>query len=451
VVARASGAAGANWVTDLMVYNNSNVAGQVEFTYTPTGSNGNTTYYSHIESIKAKEGIFFSNIVQNFFGFANNSGSLRVRATLSVIATSRTYNDQGTAGTYGQFIPAFNLDEGISSSGNAYLFSLKQNEKFRTNIGFSEIEGKETQIKISFYDKDGSSIGNSNLTIPPYSIIQKNITEFGISSIDDGFLKFEVLSGGKIIGYLSIVDWKTSDAIFVPHQNPSSQQGENHQLIPVIARAKGGYDANWKTDLYLYNQSSSNQNINLDFYTSSSKYTSSISLGNYKLKTIEDLVSENFSQIEGDVSGSLHLNSNDGVMIVSRVYNDQGDAGTYGQYIPGWGSKNLLKTGETGFILQIASNSDFRTNIGFTEFEGKGAEVKVQIFKGVQEKLGEKNYTIEPYKNLQVNNIFSNMGITSNVDSAYAKITVLSGGSIFAYASVVDNKTGDAIFIPTKK
>lgn len=83
--------------------------------------------------------------------------------------------------------------------------------------------------------------------------------------------------------------------------------------------------------------------------------------------------------------------------------------------------------------------------------ENKKAEVKVQIFKGVGEKLGEKNYTVEGWKNLQVNNIFLDMGITQDLNSAYAKITVISGGSIVAYASVVDNKTGDALFIPVMK
>lgn len=65
--------------------------------------------------------------------------------------------------------------------------------------------------------------------------------------------------------------------------------------------------------------------------------------------------------------------------------------------------------------------------------------------------MGEKNYTVEGWKNLQVNNIFLDMGITSDVNFADAKITVVSGGSVVAYASVVDNKTGDAIFIPAMK
>lgn len=316
VVTRATGQGQSNWVTALMVYNNSNSSGQVEFTYTPAGSNGNTTNYKESESIKAKEGLFFSNIVQNLFGFSNNSGSLRIRANLPIISTSRTYNDEGTAGTYGQFISAFDISDAVGSGESAFLFSLRQNERFRTNIGFSEIGGKDTQVKLSFYEKDGSFIGNSNLTIPPYSLIQKNITEFNIPSIDDGFLKFEITNGSSLIGYISVIDQITHDAIFVPAQKPSTQQGAPHQLIPVIARAKGGYNSNWKTDLFLFNQLSAIQNILLEFYTPSSKYTSSISLENNKLEAIEDLVSKNFPQISQDVSGSLHLYSNDGVMIV---------------------------------------------------------------------------------------------------------------------------------------
>ena len=89
--------------------------------------------------------------------------------------------------------------------------------------------------------------------------------------------------------------------------------------------------------------------------------------------------------------------------------------------------------------------------MGFTEYEGKDTQLKVQIYSSDGKKLAERDYIINGYKNLQINGIFSDMGISGDVSYSYAKIKVLSGGSIFAYASVVDNKTGDAIFIPAMK
>ncbi len=444
--AKATGAQGSNWVTDLMVLNSSNSVANVEFIFTPSGQNGTNSSYIHSETIKSNQGKFFSDILSYWYGLNNVSGSIRINSNTPIILTSRTYNDQGLSGTYGQFIPGYVEEEAISLNEKAYLVGIRQDEKFRTNIGFSEIGGKEARVKVTFYGENGSSLSSSEITIQPYSFLQQNVGQ--ISSIQKGFASVEIVSGGKVLSYLSVVDWKTSDAIFIPHQKPSSVQNKKHQLIPIIAKAEGGYGSKWKTSFISYNQATSNQNITLEFYTSSEKYTKNFTLGGNNQRSYEDLISELFTEIEGNVSGSLHINSTSGLVLASRTYNDQA-SGTYGQFIPAWAEGSFIKPNEVGYISQIVSNSNFRTNMGFAEFEGKNTQVKVEIYSSEGIKLGEKNYNIEGYKNLQINGVFSDLGISGDVSYSYAKVTNLSGGSLFPYASVVDNKTGDAIFILT--
>lgn len=447
--AKKGGAAGSNWVTDLMVLNNSTGSANLKFIYTPFGQNGTSSTYVYNEAVGAKKGEFFEDILGSWYGLNNTAGSLRITSNTDVLITSRTYNDQGSAGTYGQFIPGYKEEDGIATNEKAYLIGIRNDSSFRTNFGFSEIAGKETRVKMTFYSNNGSSLGSKEFTIPPYSWYQQNVAD--VSSIQRGFATVEVISGGKVLSYISIADNQTSDAIFVFHQKLSQVQNKKHQLVPVIARAKGGYETNWKSSLTLYNQASSNQSITLDFYTATSKYTKSLNLTANNQISYEDLISEVFSEVQGNVSGSLHLNSSQGLMISSRAYNDKGSDGTYGQFVPGWGEGSFLKANEVGYISQILSNSVFRTNMGFTEFEGKSTNLKVEIYSSEGNKLAERNYMVDAFENLQVNGIFSDMGIAGDVSYSYAKITVLSGGSIFAYASVVDNKTGDAIFIPAKK
>lgn len=447
--AKSRGAQGSNWVTDLMVLNNSTGSVNLQFIYTPSGQNGSTSTYIQNETVGSKKAKFFSDVLSQWFGLNNTAGSIRINTSGDVLITSRTYNDQGSAGTYGQFIPANREEDAIAINEKAYLIGIRQDELFRTNFGLSEVSGKETRVRITFYSSNGSSLGSTEINILPYSWYQQNVGQ--VSSIQNGFATVEVLSGGKILSYISIADNQTSDAIFVFHQKKSSVDGKKHQLIPVIARAQGGYGTNWKTSMAIYNQASSNQSITLDFYTSTSKYSKNLSLNQNNQISYEDLVSEVFSSVQGNASGSLHINSAQGLMISSRTYNDQGDEGTYGQFIPAWGEGSFLKVNESGLISQILSNSSFRTNMGFTEFEGKTTTLRVEIYSSEGTKLAEKNYTIDPFENLQVNGIFSDMGISGDVSYSYAKIITLSGGSIFAYASVVDNRTGDAICIPAKK
>lgn len=447
--AKAKGAAASNWVTDLMVLNTSSSNANLRFIFTPAGQDGTQSNYIYYDVVGASKGKFFEDILGSWYSLNNIAGSLRIISSADVLITSRTYNDQGLAGTYGQFIPAYKEGDSIGVNEKAYLVGIRNDSNFRTNIGFSEISGKETRIRVSFYSSNGSSLGYVELQLMPYSWQQQNVGQ--LSTIQNGFAVVEVLSGGKVLSYISIADNQTSDAIFVFQQKITQVQNNRHQLVPVIARAKGGYDTNWKSSLILYNQASSSQSISLDFYTPSSKHTKSLSISANNQISFDDLISEVFNEIEGNTSGSLHLNSPQGLMVVSRTYNDQGSKGTYGQFIPCWGEASVLKSNEIGFISQILSNSSFRTNMGFTEFEGKSTNIKVEIYSSDGSKIKEKNYTVDPFENLQINGIFSDMGISGDVSYSYAKITVLSGGSIFAYASVVDNKTGDAIFIPAKK
>jgi hypothetical protein len=65
--------------------------------------------------------------------------------------------------------------------------------------------------------------------------------------------------------------------------------------------------------------------------------------------------------------------------------------------------------------------------------------------------LAEKSYLVPAKQNLQINGIFHDMGIGGSFNAAYATVTVESAGKVFAYASVIDNRTGDAIYVPFNK
>jgi hypothetical protein len=65
--------------------------------------------------------------------------------------------------------------------------------------------------------------------------------------------------------------------------------------------------------------------------------------------------------------------------------------------------------------------------------------------------LGQQVYTVPPGQNLQINDIFTALGVACVHDGTYARIEAIEGGSLYPYASVVDNKSGDAIFITLMK
>ena len=64
--------------------------------------------------------------------------------------------------------------------------------------------------------------------------------------------------------------------------------------------------------------------------------------------------------------------------------------------------------------------------------------------------LGTRTYTLRAYESIQRTDVLAELG-TSDVSDAYAVLrTTTSGGRFLAYASVVDNRSGDPIYIPAR-
>jgi len=138
-------------------------------------------------------------------------------------------------------------------------------------------------------------------------------------------------------------------------------------------------------------------------------------------------------------------------LMSSRTYN-LGAGATYGQFVPAQMLHDALLSGETALLPQISTSDSYRTNLGFSETRGADASVRVSLFNETGDMLGQGTFDVPALGHLQVNNIFSALGVSGDVYIAYATVEVVDGaGGVLAYASVVDNRTGDAIFIPADR
>ena len=61
-------------------------------------------------------------------------------------------------------------------------------------------------------------------------------------------------------------------------------------------------------------------------------------------------------------AGAIVVGSDDPLIVTSRTYNDQGEQGTYGQFIPSCSTEEVLNAGDRARLAQLISNNDFRTN-----------------------------------------------------------------------------------------
>jgi hypothetical protein len=64
--------------------------------------------------------------------------------------------------------------------------------------------------------------------------------------------------------------------------------------------------------------------------------------------------------------------------------------------------------------------------------------------------VAEFSVTVQPGRNKQENEPYKNKGGRTNIRGGTAIVTVTSGSGVQIYASLVDQKTGDATTIPAK-
>jgi hypothetical protein len=224
-----------------------------------------------------------------------------------------------------------------------------------------------------------------------------------------------------------------------------------HLLVPVIAAQPGDEGTQWSSDLWLLNPASATQRVWLEYrpVDGGGPHRLPVTVDSGQLAPVHDAVRQLFPEA-GDGKGSLHLIAPEGVYAGTRTFNS-GDAGTYGQAIPALAGGDLIDSGEEGYLLKLRSTDDTRCNIGFSELDGIDATVEVELAEGGASgviPLASAVYSVAAQQHLQVNRIFQAMGLSAPYPSAMATVRVLSGGRVYAYASNVDDRTGDAELIP---
>jgi PKD repeat protein len=449
VVGRVPGAGDTVWSGEAMLSNLREDPLVCWMVFTPDGPGTKTSMESGRVPLDGGETLYFENLIQDVFG-VTSGGNVRVYSDAPLTVTSRIYNT-GDAGTYGQLVEAHDGKALLSPGEVGFVTGLEEDSDYRTNLFLQEASGVSAVVRVQVHDADGDVVRVAAVPLEPDQTERLSLaSDFGLANLEDAYVTVEVVEGGQVDGLGSVIDNTTGDAItidlFKPKQLPpfGKTNAQVHTLVPVVARANGFGGTVWRTRLVTQSLGDA-QTVQLRLYpsTGGAPITGQITIGPGDLKVDRDVVETLAGNAQ--ITGSLHMFS-DGPILVDSVTRNTGGAGTFGDGLPGLGAGDLLAQSEHGFIELLESNDTFRSNVGFTEFDGIDTVVQVtlyQVLGNAAIPLATRQYTVPAFRNLQVNRIFNAMGIVK-ADAAKAKITVLSGGKIYAYASKVDNATGDA-------
>ena len=134
----------------------------------------------------------------------------------------------------------------------------------------------------------------------------------------------------------------------------------------------------------------------------------------------------------------------------ARTYN-QGSGGTYGQGIPGLPAGETQVEGTEARLIGLAELLDVavtsRTNLGLVNTSAVEAHAELYLLGPSGSAFGREEVTLRPNESLQLDRVFRR-ATEEPVDNGAIIVMAEEGlDKVLAYASVVDNRTGDPVFV----
>ncbi len=213
-------------------------------------------------------------------------------------------------------------------------------------------------------------------------------------------------------------------------------------FVPAAGHSPGSGTSLWITDLFVYNPGSVTATVTVAWLPRSSD-NSSPATANFNLApgatlVLDDVVLDTFG-VDGTF-GALRVTSASEVVVSSRVYNDQGAAGTLGQGFEGVPVTAALSAGDTTEMVGLSEGTGFRSNFGAVETAGTGSTVRFTLLDTAGATVATRDYPLQPYEP-----ILPGIGQLGGGDFADGTLRaeVVTGQAI-VFASKVDNTSGDA-------
>lgn len=412
VVGSAPGANGTFFQSDLQLLNRGTRETEVTLTFTPSTSDGRITFGAVRVIVPPGRAVAFRDVVQPLFA-TRGTGQLEIAG--DVLASARTYTTSDE-GTFGLFSPAMDVEDAPSP---AFIVHLRNDESFRSNIGFAEVSGNSTRVVIELRSASGLEQVLSHEVLP-FSHVQVPVGMRG----EQIYARVTVEGTGRVLAYGAMIDNRSGDPIFVPAvAGPSSAPG----VVPAISSA-GVAGTYWRTEYVV-----------TPLGEPSVQQQTFISAGRAPIerrvegaKRFGDVVEELFgvSNTRGTITAAPAITPS---IVSARIWTE-GPNGSYGQFVP-FGEPSLAAVQH---VLHVESSAEYRTNIGMIAFAN--ASARVTVYDAAGEPVATSVHHLRPYE-------LEQFQVPVAVTNGYA---VIEGAVDRGYGSVVDNRSGDPILVPAR-
>ncbi|HEX7153527.1 MAG TPA: hypothetical protein VF618_18715 [Thermoanaerobaculia bacterium] len=441
--AHATGGAGTNWKTELRLVNPSGAPATACITLLRSNSDNRGATSVAIDVPAAGQAIV-ADILETKFA-TSGTGALAIDSTSALVVSSRTYNEVDGA-TYGQYLPGVRTEDALGAGETGHLIYLTKSDAFRTNVGFASTTEQPATVTITLFDAANLNLGTRSLDLAPLSHMQLNDVFGVVGAPAANAARAEVKATAPIVAYASVVDNRTGDPVAVMAQRANAAAQE--LVIAAAAHLDGAGGSAWRSDVRLYNSGASTATVTLALHargaSGAPSLTTTLAIPPRQLLVLDDVIAKTFGQMSA--MGGLRITSSQKLLAVSRTYNDTPN-GTYGQDAAGVAIASALTIRDDARFAGLTTHG-YRANLGIFNLAESAAELTLTLRGSNGTVLGTRGVTLEASQMTQLDDVFSYVGVPNAESASLAITTTARAASYAAYVSQIDNRSGDAIYIP---
>lgn len=216
-------------------------------------------------------------------------------------------------------------------------------------------------------------------------------------------------------------------------------------VVPVIAHNPGSHGTEWQTDLWITNPSGDASSVTLTFYPQGKDaIVSEALIGAYSALFFGDIVLETFG-LDDDKGLLLVSAPETSLEVRGRIFNTGGGEGEFGQAFFGIPTDRLSRQ---GFLSGVSTAEGNRVSVGIANPTERSFDVTMIVRDADGNNLYSEVVSLSPHQLVQFNNVAQLWGLpATDVLTLNIQHNLDLEDSIYSYASVVRNDTGDATFI----
>jgi hypothetical protein len=223
-------------------------------------------------------------------------------------------------------------------------------------------------------------------------------------------------------------------------------------IVPAVASLHGANGSYFRSELHLFNASSSPMNVTMTFRCWSGRPCAAMPV----TLTIAPRTNVVYADVIADLAqvaesaGALELdydNANGTLAVTSRLFNQLVN-GTAGQSVPGLSASDALTSSVFNFVPTSTDlHHGFRSNAGAFNPGDIDVTTTWTLHARDGRKLGHTVRTFAPHESFQFGTSIDAALAAPIVDSNDAYLSVTSSGPLLPYVSVIDNLSGDPTFL----